>query len=110
MKRIFVTLFMLCLCTGLFAQTNRGDQSVGFNVGYGFDSENATLGIDYRYNITDAVRLSPSFTYFVKADGLSACAIDVNAHYGAFIGCLWLLSIGGCRFGFLEISWCRRTE
>ena len=81
MKRIFVTLFMLCLCTGLFAQTNRGDQSVGFNVGYGFDSENATLGIDYRYNITDAVRLSPSFTYFVKVDGLSACAIDVNAHY-----------------------------
>lgn len=81
MKKILVTLCMLCLSVGLFAQTNRGDQSLGFTVGYGFDSENATLGIDYRYNITDAVRLSPSFTYFVKADGLSACAIDLNAHY-----------------------------
>ena len=32
-----------------FAQTNRGDSSLGFNLGYGFESENATLGIDYRY-------------------------------------------------------------
>lgn len=81
MKKIFIAMCLLCLSIGLFAQTNRGDQSVGFNVGYGFDSENATLGIDYRYNITDAVRISPAFTYFVKADGLSACAIDLNAHY-----------------------------
>ena len=42
---------------------------------------NATLGVDYRYCITDAVRLSPSLTYFVKNDNHSTWAIDLNAHY-----------------------------
>lgn len=72
---------MLCASAQLFAQTKRGDSSLGFNLGYGFDSQNATLGIDYRYNLTDEVRLTPSLTYFVKADDLSAVAIDLNAHY-----------------------------
>lgn len=66
---------------GAYAQTQQGQSSFGFNIGYGFDSKNATLGVDYRYCITDAVRLSPSITHFVKNDGLSAWAIDMNAHY-----------------------------
>ena len=45
------------------------------------NSKNATLGVDYRYCITDAVRLSPSLTYFVKNDNHSTWAIDLNAHY-----------------------------
>ena len=82
MKRLVFLLFSMALmCMQLFAQTRRGDSSLGFNLGYGFESENATLGIDYRYNFTDEVRLAPSLTYFVKADDLSAVAIDVNAHY-----------------------------
>lgn len=81
MKKFFVVLCMLCMSIGLFAQTKAGDQSLGFSVGYGFDTENATIGIDYRYNITDALRVSPAVSYFVKSDGLSACAIDLNAHY-----------------------------
>ncbi len=82
MKRFsLVIICMICACTQLFAQTKRGDSSFGFNLGYGFDSENATLGIDYRYNLTDEVRLTPSLTYFVKADDLSAVTIDLNAQY-----------------------------
>lgn len=81
MKRITILLSLLCICLGAFAQTQRGHSSVGFNVGYGFESENATLGVDYRYCITDEVRIAPSLTYFVKADDLSAVAIDLNAHY-----------------------------
>lgn len=65
-----------------FAQTQQGQSSFGFNLGYGFnDNGNALLGVDYRYNFTDEVRFAPSLTYFVKDDGLSAWAIDVNAHY-----------------------------
>lgn len=81
MKRITILLSLLCICLGAVAQTQRGHSSVGFNVGYGFESENATLGVDYRYCITDEVRIAPSLTYFVKADDLSAVAIDLNAHY-----------------------------
>ena len=31
--------------------------------------------------VTDAFRLTPSITHLVKNDGLSAWAIDMNAHY-----------------------------
>lgn len=33
------------------------------------------------YCVTDAFRLTPSITHLVKNDGLSAWAIDMNAHY-----------------------------
>lgn len=81
MKKFVMMLMLVALSVGGFAQTQQGRSSVGFTVGYGFDSKNATLGVDYRYCLTDAVRLSPSLTYFVKDDGLSAWAIDLNAHY-----------------------------
>lgn len=81
MKKFVMIFMFVALSVGAFAQTQQGQSSVGFAVGYGFDSKNATLGVDYRYCLTDAVRLSPSLTYFVKNDGLSAWAIDLNAHY-----------------------------
>ncbi len=39
------------------------------------------FGLDYRYNFTDEIRLAPSVCYFVKENGLSAWAVDVNAQY-----------------------------
>lgn len=79
MKRLVVMLMLAVTSMGVYAQ--QGQSSVGFTIGYGFDSENATLGLDYRYNVTDEFRLTPSLTHFVKNDGLSAWAIDMNAHY-----------------------------
>lgn len=79
MKRILFALVLVFVT--LTASAQQGAQSVGFNVGYAFDSNNATLGLDYRYNITDAWRLAPSMTMLVKNDGLSAFALDMNAHY-----------------------------
>ena len=73
-----LTLFSI----GAYAQTQQGQSSFGFNLGYNFnDVGNATIGIDYRYCVTDAFRLTPSITHLVKNDGLSAWAIDMNAHY-----------------------------
>ena len=37
--------------------------------------------MDYRYCLTDEVRLNPGLTYLVKNHGVSAWMIDVNAHY-----------------------------
>ena len=81
MTKLLVMLMLAVISLGAFAQNRQGDQQVGFNIGYGFDSENATLGVDYRYNLTDEFRLNPSLTYFAKNDGHSAWAIDMNAHY-----------------------------
>ena len=60
MKKLFLMLMLAVISLGAFAQNRQGDQQVGFNIGYGFDSENATLGVDYRYNLTDEFRLNPS--------------------------------------------------
>lgn len=81
MKKLMVMMMLIIFSVGAYAQTQQGQSSFGLNIGYGFDSKNATLGIDYRYNVTDEFRLTPSITHFVKNDGLSAWAIDMNAHY-----------------------------
>ena len=46
-------LMLAVFSLGAYAQTQQGQSAVGFNIGYGFDSKNATLGVDYRYCITD---------------------------------------------------------
>lgn len=82
MKKLIVMCMLAIISMSAFAQTQQGQSSFGFNIGYGFnDNGNATLGLDYRYNLTDEVRLAPSLTYFVKDNGLSAWAIDMNVHY-----------------------------
>jgi opacity protein-like surface antigen len=80
MKKLLL-LLVLFVSFAANAQTHQGESAFGFNLGYGFDSKNAVLGVDYRYSITDEVRLTPSLSCFVKNNGLSACAIDLNAHY-----------------------------
>ena len=82
MKKLIVMLMLTLFSIGAYAQTQQGQSSFGFNLGYNFnDVGNATIGIDYRYCVTDAFRLTPSITHLVKNDGLSAWAIDMNAHY-----------------------------
>ncbi len=82
MKKFIVTCMLVILGIGASAQTRQGQSSFGVNLGYGFsDHSNVLFGLDYRYNFTDEIRLAPSFSYFVKENGLSACAVDVNAHY-----------------------------
>ncbi len=82
MKKLMI-MIMLAICSiGTFAQTEQGQSSFGFNVGYHFNGNgNVLLGIDYRYSITDDWRIAPSITYLVKNKGLNAAAIDVNVHY-----------------------------
>ncbi len=83
MKRVWMVL-LLVIASGLgvaSAQTGQGSQAVGFKLGYGFDSKNTTLGIDYRYCITDEVRLNPGLTYLTKHKGLSAWMLDMDVHY-----------------------------
>ena len=63
MKKLIVMLMLTLFSIGAYAQTQQGQSSFGFNLGYNFnDVGNATIGIDYRYCVTDAFR-SVSYTH-----------------------------------------------
>ena len=49
MKKFVMMLMLAVFSLGAYAQTQQGQSAVGFNIGYGFDSKNATLGVDDRY-------------------------------------------------------------
>lgn len=81
MKRLVVLCLLLVACITVSAQNTKGQSSIGANVGYAFEFNNASLGIDYRYSITDEFRIGPSITHLVKNDGIKAWMLDLNAHY-----------------------------
>lgn len=106
MKKFVMILLLAVFSVGAHAQIVQGKSSIGFNAGYAFDSENATLGIDYRYCITDEVRLNPSLIYFVKNDGLSAWAIDLNAHYVIALNDIFAFyPLAGVDLSFWKFDW-----
>ena len=71
MKKLVVMLMLTLFSVGAFAQTEKGQSSFGFNLGYNFnDVGNVTLGLDYRYCLTDEIRLAPSISHFIKNDFL----------------------------------------
>jgi len=81
MKKLVILCMLTVFSFGVYAQTERGQSSVGLTLGYGFDTENPTIGLDYRYSLTNYLRINPSVSHYIKNDGLSAWAIDLNAHY-----------------------------
>ncbi len=81
MKRIVMFFMLAAISLSASAQIERGRSSAGVTLGYGFDTENVTVGIDYRYALTNAIRVNPGLSHYIKKDGLKAWAIDLNGHY-----------------------------
>jgi len=81
---IFIVSFVFIVTNG-FAQKNltgeKGVSSIGGIVGYAIESEKAVIGIDYRYNILDMIRLAPSVLYVIKKDNADAWYFNADAHY-----------------------------
>ena len=59
---LVVTLVSLC------SYAQKGEKSVNLQLGYGTEIKNVGLGAKFAYNVTDAIRLAPSFDYFFKKD------------------------------------------
>lgn len=60
MKKIFIFLgLMFVMLSSTYAQ--KGRQAIGFGLSYGTEIESAGLGIKYQYNITNPLRIEPSF-------------------------------------------------
>jgi opacity protein-like surface antigen len=63
----------------------KGVSSVGGIFGYAIDRKTAAVGVDFRYNIKDHVRLAPSVLHTLKSDYQSTWIVNADAHYLARI-------------------------
>jgi len=82
MKRCTLLLFaMLMAFSSAFAQ--KGEKAVSVNLGYGSGSFHKAfkIGAEFKYNVTDAIRLAPGFDYFLKSEGVGLWSANVNGHY-----------------------------
>ncbi|MDR0834966.1 MAG: outer membrane beta-barrel protein [Tannerella sp.] len=82
-------LLLLILCITTFASTSfsqtgyggeKGVSSIGVFAGYAIDSKAALVGVDYRYNILDRIRIAPSVSYMLK-DSVGIWYVNADAHY-----------------------------
>ena len=79
MKKVLLSLLISVFALGVYAQ--KGEKSIGLNLGYGSEIESVAIGAKFNYGLTDQIRLSPSFNYFLKKDGLSAYEFNADVHY-----------------------------
>lgn len=79
MKKLMVTMAALLICCSAFAQKREKSFNLSFN--YGTEIETLGIGLKFNYNITDAVRLAPNFTYFIKNDGVNIWDINMDFNY-----------------------------
>lgn len=76
MKKIFIFLgLMFVMLSSTYAQ--KGRQAIGFGLSYGTEIESAGLGIKYQYNITNPLRIEPSFNYFFEYVGFK-CELPLS--------------------------------
>lgn len=86
MKKVIVlTVCLVAFAATGFAQNKykgeKGVSSVGVNVGYSVEGKAAVVGLDYRYNIDDQIRLAPSLLYALESDDISRLYVNADAHY-----------------------------
>lgn len=80
MKKV-LTLFGLLFVLLGSAHAQKGKQAIGFGLSYGTEIESIGLGIKYQYNITNPIRIEPSFNYFFENGNVSMLDLNVNFHY-----------------------------
>lgn len=80
-KVMFMAVATLVVCS--VSAQEKGDMAAGVNLSYGLHSDykNFGIGAKFQYNITDAIRIEPSASYFLKKDYVSMWDINANVHY-----------------------------
>lgn len=82
MRKLLRTFIGLCLMfVSLSAFAQKGEKSMGVNVGYGTaDGFNAfRLGAEFNWNATDHIRLSPSFDCYFTSN--TSYVVSADVHY-----------------------------
>ena len=83
MKRFFIIALVAFIGMSVQAQNVKGDMAAGVNVAYGTKDgfSNFGIGAKFQYNLSDAIRIEPSATYFFKKDYTNMWDANVNIHY-----------------------------
>ena len=83
MKRFFIIALVVFIGMSVQAQNVKGDMAAGVNVAYGTKDgfSNFGIGAKFQYNLSDAIRIEPSATYFFKKDYTKMWDANVNIHY-----------------------------
>ena len=77
-------LFRLGLLMGAFAfccNVSFAQIQLGPGVSYPFEVEEIGIMVKAVIPVTDKIDISPSFTYYLTADGLTAWSLDGDGHY-----------------------------
>ncbi|MDR1380540.1 MAG: outer membrane beta-barrel protein [Tannerella sp.] len=59
----------------------KGVSSIGGILGYGVDNKSFLIGVDFRYNLRDKIRMAPSVSYLFEKDNLSTWYMNMDFHY-----------------------------
>ena len=80
MKKLFmIAIILVAGVSAAMAQKNV--KAVGVGVNYGSEISNVGFGAKFQYGLTDAIRIEPSFNYYLEKDGLGLWDANVNIHY-----------------------------
>ena len=80
MKKLFMVAIILMVGVSA-AMAQKDVKAVGLNLNYGSEIKNVGIGAKFQYGITEAVRIEPSFNYYLEKDGLSMWDLNANVHY-----------------------------
>jgi outer membrane protein X len=87
---------------------SKGNTAIGINWGFGLAPTAMIIGVKFNYGLTDKIRLSPSFDYYMKpSNGLwgSAYQINADAHYLAVrTSKLTFYPLAGLTFRYREVA------
>lgn len=85
-KAMFI--LVATLVVGSVNAQEKGDMAAGLNLSYGTKNgfSNFGIGAKFQYNLTDAFRIEPSATYFLKKDNVNMWDINANVHYLFHLG------------------------
>ena len=65
MKKLFMVAIILMVGVSA-AMAQKDVKAVGLNLNYGSEIKNVGIGAKFQYGITDAVRIEPSFNYYLE--------------------------------------------
>lgn len=80
MKKLFMVAIILMVGVGA-AMAQKDVKAVGLNLNYGSKPKNVGIGAKFQYGITDAIRIEPSFNYYLEKDGFGLWDVNANFHY-----------------------------
>jgi len=78
-KKIFILAWMLISTLVMMGQ--KGEKSIGFNLGYNTTMENLGWGLRFQYNIENRFRIAPNFNYYFRNDAAAITEICLDGHY-----------------------------